>query len=853
VLISRCLFALCLALAVLAAAGAQRAEAANYRMVLCAANSGSNSYDTATNTRSAQNPNGIFDFINACGPAPDPAGDNAWLRINENQSSGSAGQDAYGSISWTVPPWVAILAGGGFTREPSSFNDGWRGRFWAEDFGGEGHHILLQGTNSPNSGFQWSPTSTFASHLWPFPSYGYYRRFVFEMTCMRAAGCDRSGFNAVDANTITLTLADVSPASVGLGDGASPVLEGGWSRGSQHVGWNSWDVGAGLRFERLRVDGATFATADYRGRCDIDANGVRGEFARTFSPCPQGANVGSYQLETAGLPDGAHTVSICAQDYAQAAGVDGTGSESCDSRTIRTDNNPPGAPAGLEVRSANPARYLRNVTLRWQLPPNQGSPITAVHYELLNGAGQVVQAERTVAATNPTEIAIVGPEQPGDYRARVWLQDAVGYTGAVATVAIPHDTTPPAAPQGLTAIGPESWGPAQGYRLKWQNIEDSGSPIVSARYQVLGKDGAVAVATKAVTGKSPQAVGELDTPKAPATYSARVWLTDEEGNVGAPATVTLPRDTTPPAAPQNLSVTAPGISRSGDGIDVRWQNTPDDGSPIVAAHYRVEDESGKVVVPEQLAPGTGVQTITDLKAPDPAGSYRLRIWLEDAEGNAGASATAPLSYRCQRSNADGGSTISAGFGPGRLGSVVVSEGEGQSLVGQLRTDSKPVPGASVCVFARVVTDSTREFLGTALTDQSGDYRFPVPPGPSRELGAVYRSGNRELSAAAIVQTEVHPTLKLSRKVVRNKHYAGFSGDIPGPHNDAVVVVLQVKSGKGWRAFRRYRTHDGHYQLRYRFSQTGRSTPYTIRAQVRETAGYPYLQGNSQPQVLKVIP
>jgi hypothetical protein len=82
---------------------------------------------------------------------------------------------------------------------------------------------------------------------------------------------------------------------------------------------------------------------------------------------------------------------------------------------------------------------------------------------------------------------------------------------------------------------------------------------------------------------------------------------------------------------------------------------------------------------------------------------------------------------------------------------------------------------------------------------------------------------------------------------------GSAAHIPGPHNK-VVVVLQVKSGKGWRVFRRYRTRDnGHFLMRYLFTQTGTPTTYVMRAQVRETTGYPYLQGNSRTLPLHVLP
>ena len=107
---------------------------------------------------------------------------------------------------------MSIVAGGGYTREPNAFNEGWRGRFWAEGYDGSTNNILMQGSGVANGslgGIGWGTTSTFASHLWPFGGYGNYRRFVFELTCVRSAGCDRTNFNAVDANSLTLILNDV--------------------------------------------------------------------------------------------------------------------------------------------------------------------------------------------------------------------------------------------------------------------------------------------------------------------------------------------------------------------------------------------------------------------------------------------------------------------------------------------------------------------------------------------------------------------------------------------------------------------------------------------------------------------
>ncbi|HWB68586.1 MAG TPA: hypothetical protein VG518_01275, partial [Solirubrobacterales bacterium] len=163
-------------------------------------------------------------------------------------------------------------------------------------------------------------------------------------------------------------------------------------------------------------------------------------------------------------------------------------------------------------------------------------------------------------------------------------------------------------------------------------------------------------------------------------------------------------------------------------------------------------------------------------------------------------------------------------------------------------------GAPVCVFSRVQTDGGRDFLGLAMTGPDGSYRFPVPAGPSRELIAVNRPDHRQLSASALLNTQVHPTLRAKRGVVHTGESAYFEGEIPGPHNDDVTIVLQVRSGKGWLAFRRYRTRaDGHYELSYPFVRTSRPTDYEMRAQVREAGGYPYLEGDSDPLILHVLP
>lgn len=754
------LIALCLLLfgTGLACVFAGTAEASYYKSVMCAANNGLGSPGPAiaTNTTSPQNPSGIFVYQDQCGGPPGyPAAGESFIRLFENQGSGSAGYQAYASVSWTAPPMVSIAAGGGYSRQPNDFADGWRARFWGEGYGGDTNNFLMQGSGVANGslgGIGWARTSTFASHLWPFGSYGNYRRFVYEMTCFRQAGCDRSGFNATDANTFVLTMNDVDPSRVGLTNTGSGILSGAWVRGSQNVTWNVSEQGSGMRFERLRVDGGTRHQIDWRGSCNIDANGATGEFAREFKPCPIGSWGRTYALDTASLSDGTHTVQVCSQDYGQSVGLDGSGGESCDQRSIRVDNHPPAAPAGLTITTPNPERYINGVGAKWTIPPDPGSPVTKVHYNIVNAAGSVVAPETVLSTNSPTSLAnIGGPKAPGDYRLRVWLEDTVGLSGPVATVPIPHDTTPP-------------------------------------------------------------------------------------------------------AAPQDVSVTAPGVSRSAQGFDVRWRNITDNGAPIDALHYQVVNGAGDVVVATKDVPGANPQALADLDAPKKSGNYTVKVWLSDGEGNVGAPAEAPLSYDCVRSEAAGGQSLTAGIGDKAERTVMVHQGQGSIATGSLGGAGGGVGTAALCIFSRVVSDGGADFIGTAMTSEDGSYRFPVSAGPSREIIVRYRNGHRQIEANATLLTQIEPTLKLRKRVVRNKRKAIFYGEIPGPHADNVVIVLQVKSGKGWRAFRRYRTRDGgHYEVAYRFTKTSKESVYTMRAQVRRTVGLPYEPGNSRTVKVRVKP
>lgn len=344
VTIALCLMVLAVGIGCIAAANA---NAASYDVVFCAAGNGSGDPVPAVNPA-------FFDWHTDCGvPASYPADGDHYLRLNEN-ITGTAAQGDEVSMSWSAPPFTAILAGGGFTREPNAFNAGWRARFYGEDWGGGIHNVMLQGSGIEGTGelpyITKNTTSIFASHLWPFGGWDDYRRFVFGLACMRPGGCDRANFNAVDANTITLVADDRQEAEVFFQD--SPTVRGEWVSGYQVLVWSEADRGSGLRFSRLGIDGATLGdgTIDYqaRGDCQIGYRDGGGEFAKSLKPCPLGPYIRFYGLETKNLSDGQHMLSACLQDYGQYIHT----AYSCEQHTIHTDNTAPGKPAGLEVTSA---------------------------------------------------------------------------------------------------------------------------------------------------------------------------------------------------------------------------------------------------------------------------------------------------------------------------------------------------------------------------------------------------------------------------------------------------------------------------------------------------------------------
>ena len=361
--------------------------------------------------------------------------------------------------------------------------------------------------------------------------------------------------------------------------------------------------------------------------------------------------------------------------------------------------------------------------------------------------------------------------------------------------------------------------------------------------------------TQELSAVNPTSIPTIAGPEKAGEYFLRVWLEDEVGLVGPAASVPIPHDTTPPAAPQDLTAVAPKSSKGAVGFDLTWHDIVDSGSPIDAAHYRILDSEGTTVVEDQTVDGEQIEAIKELETPEGRGGFTLQLWLEDGEGNVGAPTSVPLVYECVRDGNDAGAALSSSIGPEGAGSRIVRQGGGGLLQGRLLdTNGAPVAEAPICVFSQVVTDQVRKFLGIAITGADGSWEFAVKPGATRDLTVDYRSQDREIDNKVTLVTRVRPTFEVENAVVRNRNVARFRGTVPGPHNEDVQVVLQARKGEGWIVFRRLSTgKEGNYEGSYRFNKTLAPTEYVMRAEVQKQPGYPYASGTSEESTLIVYP
>jgi hypothetical protein len=180
------------------------------------------------------------------------------------------------------------------------------------------------------------------------------------------------------------------------------LTSGGWQRGARAIGYSAGD-NVGIRATRFFVDGRQ--RDDLAPACD---------FSRRV-PCPDLPS-SRFVLETQALADGAHQLRVDA--------VDTAGNVAHLVRSFATDNTPPNAPEGVAVEGGEGWRSANGFRVGWRNPAS-ASPIVGAHYEVCPvGGGACVTGERRGQGIQA--IGDVRVPEPGDYTARVWVEDAAG-------------------------------------------------------------------------------------------------------------------------------------------------------------------------------------------------------------------------------------------------------------------------------------------------------------------------------------------------------------------------------------------------------------------------------------------
>jgi hypothetical protein len=367
-----------------------------------------------------------------------------------------------------------------------------------------------------------------------------------------AAGCDHPAYctHGWDGNSpigaqitvfvrsATVRVNDASAPTVGItGGGLSGA--NGVVAGVQSVSYDASD-NVGIKGVSFAIDGV--ARGSTLSSCD---------YAKAV-PC---ANLhgASQSFDTSSLPDGEHTLTVTGTDTANNQRVSSVA-------RFTSDNT---APAHVAVVADEGERWQSGPSfgVHWTNPSDGGSAVGAAHYQLCSGA--TCEPVRTASGAGISSLSGVTVPHEGDWTLRVWLEDQAGNTdsaNASEAVHLRYDREAPAAVDGLTVTGGESWRSQNSFDLTWTNPEGELAPIAGASYELCSPNGECRAT--AVNRGGIDSLSGVATP-APGDSTLRVKLVDEAGNIGAAS------------APIHLRFddAEPGVARP-RGSD-RWLNAGD--------------------------------------------------------------------------------------------------------------------------------------------------------------------------------------------------------------------------------------------------------------------------------------
>ncbi len=205
----------------------------------------------------------------------------------------------------------------------------------------------------------------------------------------------------------------------------------GWQSGRQQhtVAFTASDLGGGIDHVSVGVDSGVAVT--WTAPCERAGN----VYTR-LQPCPLTA-APSLPINLGALSDGPHDMWVTASDVAGQSGSSGL-------YRLLVDNTPPVTPQNVTVDGGESWRAHDGFALRWQNPPLQHAPITAVRWRLCPRAGGPCRTGRK-ASSSITSLDGIALHGSGEYRLKLWLEDAAGNhdEANAATATLRLDPDPP--------------------------------------------------------------------------------------------------------------------------------------------------------------------------------------------------------------------------------------------------------------------------------------------------------------------------------------------------------------------------------------------------------------------------
>jgi hypothetical protein len=247
---------------------------------------------------------------------------------------------------------------------------------------------------------------------------GSLQQFALSAVCVWASCPSKSGspYAYVTMRNIRVHLVDFSVPDLTNGRGQLWTTNAAseWLSGVHSAAFDASD-NMGIKRAWLDIDGSL---ANERvGGCDYHLR----------KPCDDYAT--NLDLDTAGLSDGYHTVTIKAQDAADNVNAL--------SHTFRVDNHAPDQPSTptLAGAAASTWRTTNSFTVNYANPgtgggsPNSASDVQVCKIDPVTGNADESQCTTPQSGAAPSGTNTFGVPSPGEFKARVRVHDAL-YTGA---------------------------------------------------------------------------------------------------------------------------------------------------------------------------------------------------------------------------------------------------------------------------------------------------------------------------------------------------------------------------------------------------------------------------------------